>query len=601
MTTAEHVLRRIAHECIRSKDPHPVGLEEIYAAITAEVTFDSDDLTPPTLRGEKIDEPSWRRNVRNSLQADKNSCILVNHTKGTWRLPTPLPIDEELNPESSWRLLGDAARLALETGQVFTSHKLEKRYRVLEVTPSYVEIGREQEGDSTRLGEDETKRSIQRFNAAGGRAGTRALNYTVAKEVILVAMHPRLGWSEDGAWIELVQGDQDNRGNLSSSWRDEVYRFVFSRWSSGDTFELGELYAHEDHFKELFPSNFHVRDKLREQLQFLRDEGLIKFLERGRYRILGSQAGGYVQLLHEVAKKAEDEGYFNPDAEDERERRMRSIVCRQGQPVFRRELIEAYEGRCAVTGYDSEMALEAAHIKPYSGPESNHVKNGLLLRADIHTLFDLDLVGVDPETLEVVLSDQLLNTLYSELAGKRLFLPEDSAKHPSARALERRWLEFQDSTGAKKAVGETEDSGDGFWNALLFTPDRDSDVAIEKEEKFKKLSSRFHRAGLGESFERLISTGERLNLYRRLNKNSVMHTPRGNKSLCAYTVKISGKSLFVAHGAATLDEYFGVPESESREWGEGAWERLDAAQVEEYCSWLEAAARPEDESGGKAD
>ncbi len=59
-------------------------------------------------------------------------------------------------------------------------------------------------------------------------------------------------------------------------------------------------------------------------------------------------------------------------------------------------LLKAYSGRCAVTGCDAEPALEAAHLRPYKGPESNTAANGLLLRSDIHTL----LFGCWPSTPE---------------------------------------------------------------------------------------------------------------------------------------------------------------------------------------------------------
>ncbi len=57
-----------------------------------------------------------------------------------------------------------------------------------------------------------------------------------------------------------------------------------------------------------------------------------------------------------------------------------------------------YEHRCVVTGCTVIAVLEAAHIRPYRRPEDNDVKNGLLLRADIHTLFDLNLLGIEPGT-----------------------------------------------------------------------------------------------------------------------------------------------------------------------------------------------------------
>ena len=86
---------------------------------------------------------------------------------------------------------------------------------------------------------------------------------------------------------------------------------------------------------------------------------------------------------------------------------MRAICIRRGQPAFRAALLAAYGGRCAITGCDVEDVLEAAHISPYSGPSSSHASNGLLLRADIHTLFDCGLVAFDPKTREVVLADSV--------------------------------------------------------------------------------------------------------------------------------------------------------------------------------------------------
>ncbi|WP_169719739.1 HNH endonuclease, partial [Novosphingobium acidiphilum] len=56
--------------------------------------------------------------------------------------------------------------------------------------------------------------------------------------------------------------------------------------------------------------------------------------------------------------------------------------------------MKAYDGKCAVTSCAIEPLLEAAHIHPYLGPKTNHVTNGMLLRADIHTLFDLGLLAI---------------------------------------------------------------------------------------------------------------------------------------------------------------------------------------------------------------
>ena len=70
---------------------------------------------------------------------------------------------------------------------------------------------------------------------------------------------------------------------------------------------------------------------------------------------------------------------------------------RLGQSSFRVLVTDAYQRRCAITGESTLMALEAAHIIPYSGEGGHDVRNGLLLRADFHRLFDAGLVSVTPE------------------------------------------------------------------------------------------------------------------------------------------------------------------------------------------------------------
>jgi predicted restriction endonuclease len=104
----------------------------------------------------------------------------------------------------------------------------------------------------------------------------------------------------------------------------------------------------------------------------------------------------------------------------------------------------AYGRRCAVTGYDAEAALEAAHITPYCGAKSSHVSNGLLLRGDIHTLFDLDLVGIDPTSFTIVVAPPLQKSKYVELHGKNVSLPGNPADQPSAFALNERWKRFRE-------------------------------------------------------------------------------------------------------------------------------------------------------------
>ncbi len=130
-------------------------------------------------------------------------------------------------------------------------------------------------------------------------------------------------------------------------------------------------------------------------------------------------------------------GEFDPAAvKDHRLKVIAQVHRRQGGPLFRRALLRAYEGQCAITRYDAAPALEAAHIVPYRGPQTNHPANGLLLRADMHDLFDLGLVAVDTDRMCIRLADELEGTKYEPYEGQRLLLPADPQVRPSVDALQ---------------------------------------------------------------------------------------------------------------------------------------------------------------------
>lgn len=134
-------------------------------------------------------------------------------------------------------------------------------------------------------------------------------------------------------------------------------------------------------------------------------------------------------------EEAEDEPFDPETAHDAREKVLREIRARRGQKKFRDALIDAYEGRCAITGCDVLDILEAAHITPYLGPDTNHVTNGLLLRADLHTLFDAGLVAVDPKTKAILVAPTIKDPVYRALHGQPLRKTKTTASSPSEKAL----------------------------------------------------------------------------------------------------------------------------------------------------------------------
>lgn len=148
------------------------------------------------------------------------------------------------------------------------------------------------------------------------------------------------------------------------------------------------------------------------------------------------EEGVMSRALADAEQQLEEQSAFDPTGiEDARERVLSSIVRRRGQSSFRNALLSAYQGKCVVTGCAVEAVLEAAHIIPYKGVQTNHVGNGLLLRGDWHTLFDLRMVTVDPDTMCLVVSPKLAGTGYDDFHGKPISLPDDPVNWPSKEAL----------------------------------------------------------------------------------------------------------------------------------------------------------------------
>jgi hypothetical protein len=117
---------------------------------------------------------------------------------------------------------------------------------------------------------------------------------------------------------------------------------------------------------------------------------------------------------------------------------------RPGQKAFRRDLKSAYRDRCCITDCGVSDALEGAHVDPYKAPASDNVRNGLLLRKDVHALFDEHLIGIEPETLIIrVASLARSEECYSGLPGTKLNLPAEPSHHPDLGALQRHWRRFR--------------------------------------------------------------------------------------------------------------------------------------------------------------
>lgn len=114
---------------------------------------------------------------------------------------------------------------------------------------------------------------------------------------------------------------------------------------------------------------------------------------------------------------------------------------RIGQGAFRVAVTDAYQRRCAITGEKTLPVLQAAHIKPYASGGEHLVPNGILLRSDIHTLFDSGYVTIDPDFNFIVsshLHDDYGNgkDYYKHHGQKMLIIPDHLQERPSREFLQ---------------------------------------------------------------------------------------------------------------------------------------------------------------------
>ncbi len=279
---------------------------------------------------------------------------------------------------------------------------------------------------------------------------------------------PDRGWplSDLRALIGRVEVDPDAPGS-TEWWRiangdarigERVYVFKQGTRSPRGLFGVGEIVGRPERLSTPTDPEMHLRANIRFQKLVDPSVGFLLPLaavddfvpqkliaaQRSGTRVSDDVAAELERRLAPMllagtrainSKDSDNPAYDPASAEDERERAIRAIRIRRGQPAFRAALLAAYDGRCAVTGCDVEDVLEAAHISPYSGPPSDDVCNGLLLRADIHTLFDCGLLAFDPETRQAVLADRLIGSDYADLTSQALREPSDPTHRPSPLCL----------------------------------------------------------------------------------------------------------------------------------------------------------------------
>lgn len=121
-----------------------------------------------------------------------------------------------------------------------------------------------------------------------------------------------------------------------------------------------------------------------------------------------------------------------------------SILCkvRLGQNSFRMMVSQSYQNKCVISGEKTGPVLEAAHIKPYAEKGPHVISNGLLLRSDIHKLFDDGYMTID-KNYKVVVSKRIREDFgngreYYKYDNSSLIekLPQDKSNWPDLNYIE---------------------------------------------------------------------------------------------------------------------------------------------------------------------
>ncbi|MCS6245718.1 MAG: HNH endonuclease [Opitutus sp.] len=149
------------------------------------------------------------------------------------------------------------------------------------------------------------------------------------------------------------------------------------------------------------------------------------FEDGGTFTYALPPAGAYIPPQNAVPKKSQ------------------LVRPRPDQALFRKTLGLAYGQACSVTGCMVDQVLEAAHIDDYIAPDSNHPSNGILLRRDIHALFDAHLIAIEPDTHVIHVAPMAQQKGgYTEWQGRKITLPKEETHQPDPGALKRRWQKF---------------------------------------------------------------------------------------------------------------------------------------------------------------
>lgn len=245
--------------------------------------------------------------------------------------------------------------------------------------------------------------------------------------------------------LRTKQYENTEFSNITGLRSDKLKRWIIS--SSGKTIEEIKEYGFQE-FSFLPIQVEHLLILLQEDHRISLINGLYKSYEETE--AIDTEENPEVDDLdaaYDDSENLEDELDSENVPDRIRKDSFTQILIRRGQPKFRRKLLRFYKNQCIITDCSLPEILEAAHILPFSEGGTHQLTNGLLLRADVHTLFDLNMIAIEPTTLILYIDARLQQVAqYNHLDGLDIGkkLHEINAKMIlNQTGLKRRWEEFE--------------------------------------------------------------------------------------------------------------------------------------------------------------
>lgn len=134
---------------------------------------------------------------------------------------------------------------------------------------------------------------------------------------------------------------------------------------------------------------------------------------------------------------------YTPSEESKKSTKMMMCVVREGREKFRNEILNNYDNKCCISECNISAVLEAAHVTPYNGSDSNNIQNGICLRSDIHKLWDKHLIAINPDTKQVEIAKALKDSEYEKFEGKKVFTGLSQDKVPTRELLKIQYEKFK--------------------------------------------------------------------------------------------------------------------------------------------------------------